>query len=126
MMKDVKFPGVLWVVIIVAAVLLSLRFFDKEIVSLIFIPLAFGVLKSLKLGTEDENLAIDIIEGIKSNPRIQDLASKIGFKTTAAPAVQMRGPHGVGGRVVADPEESPLILPATPPRPNKTMRWLLG
>lgn len=125
-MNDVKFPGVLWVVVIVGLVLLSLRFFEAEIVSIVFVPVIFAILKSLKLGTETENLAIDTIEAIKNNPRVQEAIRSIGFAKASNPP-QFRGPSGevVEGETISN-VEMPLVLPATPPRPNKMMRWLVG
>lgn len=126
--SDVKYPGFLWVVGIVAAVILLLRFFDAEIVALVFIPLLLGILKGLNLGTDTENIAIDAIEAIKNNPRVQEAIKSIGFKEIPVPSTQYRGPSGVEeekGETILVPD-LPLILPATPPRPNKFARWLVG
>lgn len=125
-MSNIRLPGFIWVVIIVGSVILLLRFFDAEIVAMIFIPLVFGILKSLKLGTEEENLAIDTIEAIKNNPRIQEAIRSIGF-AKASNSPQFRGPSGevVEGETISN-AEMPLVLPATPPRPNKMVRWLAG
>lgn len=124
-MNSVKIPGVAWIVGIVLAVAAAHYYLDDPfIVDVVFI-VAGMVLKSLKLGTEEENQAIDIIETIKKHPRL----STPVVVPKATPGVQMRGPSGSEGLTVESEGvllSEPPILPATPPRPNKMMRWLVG
>lgn len=127
-MSNVRYPGFLWVIGIVVSVILLLRFFDAEIVALVFIPLILGILKAWKIGTEEENIAIDAIEAIKNNPRVIDAIKGIQIPRILGSKTQYRGPSEYGDIQSEEVEvvETPLVLPATPPRPNKMLRWLVG
>lgn len=125
-MNNVKIPGVLWIVLIVAVVALAHYYLDDPFVVDMIVIVAGMVLKSLKLGTAEENQAIDIINMIKQHPRLNRPVTV----SKSDPDVQMRGPSGVEGRISVTSEgmlvEEPPVFPDPPPRPNKMLRWLVG
>lgn len=124
-MSNIRVPGVLWIILIVAIIMASHYYLDDPFIVDLLVVVAGMVLKSLKLGTAEENQAIDIIDAIKSHPRL----SRPVVVPKATPTEQMRGPSGVEGFTVGSEGlllEEPPVLPATPPRPNTLVRWLAG
>lgn len=118
-MQNIKPPGVLWVVLIVVAVALAHRYLDDPFLVEVIVVVAGMILKSLKLGTDQLEEAIEIINIFKLY-RVRPVVTATG--------VQMRGTPQPGEmeaeRSAVDNDLAAALEP--PPMPNKMMTWLVG
>lgn len=112
-MKDVRVPGIVWVVLLVVGVALlhenrgvlgiSPALFDVILVGVV------AVIKGFNLGTGQINQALDVIDTFRSQ----------------AGATRMRG-SGEVSSLDADVPGLMISRDQIPQRPNPVMRWLVG
>ena len=111
-MKDIRVPGIVWAIgiIVVVGLIHSNAFYIQQSTGIqpwlldIGVAALIGVLKTLNLGTDQLNQALDIIDRLLLEKRTE-------------PGVQMRG----------DIESRELVTPLEiPDRPNPVARWLVG
>lgn len=100
-MKDIKVPGVLWVVLIVAGIAVVRQFVPEPLYVELAVVIGFVILKSLNLGTDEINDLIDIIERLQGRLENEPMAM----------------PKTVAERAGTVPQVE---------RPNKAVRFLLG
>jgi hypothetical protein len=111
-MKDVRIPGVVWAIAIIVAVAaiheneayLLMRFGLEPFYLDLLVGLLIAALKTLSLGTEQLNQALDVIERLLA-------------RRPHPPEEGMRGVETV---------ETMEVVAEIPPRPNKLVRWLVG
>jgi hypothetical protein len=94
-MKDIRIPGVAWVIAIVEPWMIDLA-----------ITLLISGLKTANVGTEQLNNALDVIEQLLNDKATAFVAPSEGVRAAASVA--------------------PVEVEKIPPRPNKTVRWLVG
>lgn len=113
-MKDVKVPGVVWAIGIIAVIALihanevtiqqniglDAFWLDMLVAALI------AILKSLSLGTAELNQALDIIDKLL-----------LARAQAATPGTGMRS---------AEPAPPAVVVEEIPARPNALTRWLVG
>lgn len=121
-MQNFKVPGVLWIVLLVTIVAGAHYYLDDPFIVDLVVVVVGMVLKSFKLGTEQENQAIDLINTIKNHPRL----NRPVVVATNVPGPQMRGSGESSVAVETVVFDEPPVFPDPPPRPNKAMRWLVG
>lgn len=113
-----RVPGVVWAValiIIIAVVheneaqIQAQMGIDPFIIDIV-IAMLIAVMKSLSLGTEQLNQALDIVDKLLSSRRERlELPPGEGMRSTKAEAA-----------------EQPVFVEEIPERPNPAMRWLFG
>lgn len=107
-MKDMRVPGVVWAILIIVVIAIThenevwiqMNWGIEPYLIDILVGILVAVLKTLSLGTEQLNQALDIIDRILANRRTE--------------REEMRG---IG---------TTLVDEAIPERPNPVMRWLVG
>lgn len=130
-MKDVRIPGVVWIIAIVAITGLAHHYLEDPFIVDLVVIVAGMILKSLNLGTKELEQALEIIDLFKRQPKVVVPPAP---PSTPGGGPQMRGPMpkattiegdlvGVEGDTLI---KEPDVLPATPPPPNKAVRWLVG
>lgn len=115
-MKDIRVPGIVWAIAMVAIVAILHENADAWHISPLYSDLAVvvvvGVLKGMNLGVDQLNQALDIIDNIRATGSI-----------TRTRGVNVMGETETTGL-------SPVVVESmtanAPERPSKTVRWLLG
>lgn len=114
-MKDLRIPGIVWAIVLVAIVAVIHENADAWHIAPIYSDLAVvvvvGVLKGMNLGVDQLNQALDIIDNIKSQGTV---ARTRGTSITP------------GGMAESEPLITDTITANAPPRPNKLARFLVG
>lgn len=102
-MTNIKIPGVLWTVLIVTIVALAHIYLDNPILVDGIVVIAFAVLKSMNLGTDELEQLLEII------------------KRYQAQATRSRAEAGTISSSAPIP-----VIETEAYEPNKPVRWLLG
>lgn len=114
-MKDLRIPGIVWAIVIVALVAIAhenaAAWHIDPIYSDLLVVVAVGILKSMNLGVDQLNQALDIIDNIKTQGAVTRTRG-----SAAAP----------GGMVESDLAALDTITANAPKRPSKLVRFLVG
>lgn len=115
-MKDIRVPGIVWAIAMVAIVAVIHENQAAWNIPVIYSDLAVvvvvGILKTMNLGADQLNQALDIIDNIKTHGAIS--------------ATRGGGSIPVGMEGSEDPAVISTLTANAPERPNNTVRFLLG
>lgn len=129
-MKDVRVPGVAWAILIIVLVavihggegyLTGTLGIQPWMLDLALVML-IGGLKTVNLGTDQLNQALDIIDSLLTREEKAQAAKSV---TIAQPGVGMRSSHAEI-LDVPPPLDVDRVVRETPDRPNPFTRWLVG
>lgn len=125
--KDIRIPGIAYVIAIIAAIALIHENEARLIASTgidafywdLIVGGLFAVAKGLNVGTEQLNRALDVIDMILKRGQGATVPEVVDEND---PRMKMRGP----ATIVTDAAQPAIYVDEIPARPNKVIRYFLG